>query len=647
MRERRHDRTLRAVTQAASAAPAIDAGDPVHAALRAVFGFEAFRPGQEDVVRALIDRRDVLAVMPTGAGKSLCYQLPAALADGLTVVVSPLIALMDNQLAQLNALGLPAGAVHSNRSREDNVADWKRAAAGALKLLYMAPERLMTPRMLEALERLGVARFVVDEAHCVSQWGHDFRPDYLALGDLRARFPGAPIAAFTATADARTREEIAARLLGPNALIRVEGFDRPNIDVSIWDKTDAKGQLAAFLADRAGEQGVVYCLSRKETEEVADFLNDNGRRAVAYHAGLDPQTRNERLNAFLTEPDLIVAATVAFGMGIDKPDIRFVFHYSMPASIEAYYQEIGRAGRDGAPAHAVMLYGAADAARRRRLIALSETERSEANEKSGGEAPRSRSQAEHRRLDDLIALCESMGCRKRALLAHFGEERAPCGRCDICREEVESVDMAAEARLVIDAVGGVAAGLGPSYLIDILRGELTDKVRARGGDASPAFGAGRAVKASRWRAVIRVMTQRGALAADPEFGTLRLGPNAGAGEALRLRAEPRRKSRRRDQNRPASARQTARAPAPPGHHQGGAPSDDLLRALKQRRLELARERDVPAFVVFSDRTLIDMAAQKPGNHEEFGAVFGVGAKKCAAFADAFLAVIAEHTDRSD
>ncbi|MEL7491356.1 MAG: DNA helicase RecQ [Pseudomonadota bacterium] len=581
--------------------------------LKSVFGFDGFRDGQEEIVDAVIEGRNILAVMPTGAGKSLCYQLPAVMADGLTVVVSPLIALMDNQLALLNSAGVAAGAIHSNRPRADSVADWRRAQSGEMKLLYMAPERLMTPRMIAALKALNVARFVVDEAHCVSQWGHDFRPDYLALGDLRTHFPETPVAAFTATADERTRDEIKTRLLGDKGLVHVHGFNRPNIDIAITEKFQGKNQLLALLEDHKGEQGIIYCLSRKETEEIAALLRDHGLRAVAYHAGLAPEERTERLNDFLTEPDLIVAATVAFGMGIDKPDIRFVFHYALPASIEAYYQEIGRAGRDGAPARAVMLYGGGDAGRRRRMI-----------EKGDGDAaPSSAAMGEHRRLDELVALCEAVTCRREALLAHFGETISPCGACDICRQPPEMVDASAEAALVFDTIRATGQMFGPAFLIEVMRGADTQKVRERNADALAVYGRGKTHNAAAWRSIIRQLAAAGFIDADPQYGSLRLTP-AAEGE---VRFEMRKSTK-------IARRRSGGAPLPSGV------SETLLAALKEKRLTLARERGVPAFVIFTDRTLMDMAKRKPDSASAFGEVFGIGAAKVREFAAEFLPVIA-------
>ncbi|HPE31488.1 MAG TPA: ATP-dependent DNA helicase RecQ [Parvularculaceae bacterium] len=586
------------------------------ARLESVFGFKAFRPGQEEIISAMVGGRNILAVMPTGAGKSLCYQLPALAGEGLTIVVSPLIALIDNQVAQLRSVGAPAEAVHSGRLREDNVAAWRRVASGETRLLYMSPERLMTPRMMEALERLNVARFVIDEAHCISQWGHDFRPDYLGLGILRERFPRARIAAFTATADRRTQEDIHSRLLGPDAAVFVHRLDRPNIEISIEPKRDAQARLLDLAREHKGEQGIIYCLSRKGTEETADFLSANGVKTLAYHAGLDAATRAERLDAFLSEPDLSIAATIAFGMGIDKPDIRYVFHLDIPSSIEAYYQEIGRAGRDGLPSRAVMLFGAGDISRRMRMI-------------DRNDGPEHARRAEQRRLLDLAALCEGDGCRQQAILKHFDQEAPPCGNCDNCRNPPTLSDASAQARLALRAIVESGETYGASYITEVLRGADTEKVRARGHEALTAYGGGAGEPAAFWRSLLRQLVVKHFVFADPEHGVLTI---AEKGNAL-LAGEidfAMRKSEPRTSRRAKAAIAADVAGADP----------DLLQALKARRLELARERGVPAYVVFSDRTLIDMAVKKPSNTEEFSAVFGVGAAKLAEFADEFLAVIA-------
>lgn len=581
--------------------------------LKSVFGFEAFRPGQADIVDDILSDANVLAVMPTGAGKSLCYQLPAVMADGVTIVVSPLIALMDNQLAQLNAMGVGAGAIHSGRAREENVADWRRVQAGEIRLLYMAPERLMTERMLGALGQVSLGRFVVDEAHCVSQWGHDFRPDYLALGDLKKHFPGVPISAFTATADATTRAEIARCLLGKDAKTHIHGFDRPNLSLTVMEKEKPRAQILDLVADHKGEQGIIYCLSRKETDEIAELLTVKGFRAVAYHAGLEAEDRKRRLNAFLTEPDLIVVATVAFGMGIDKPDIRFVFHYAMPASVEAYYQEIGRAGRDGAPARTVMLYGAGDAARRRRMIEMN---------------PEGPSKADHQRLDDLVELCEAVRCRKQALLAYFGEETSPCGACDICVAPPTMVDASGEAGMVLSVISQTGGYFGPTLLIDVLRASRSQKVMDKKFDRLPIYGQGKRYAATRWRTIIRQMVSAGILTIDPDYGSVQLA-NENDAEKAALTFEMREQHLPKRSPSPSATAKTA----PPGM------SQTLFAALKAHRLTLAQARAVPAYVIFSDRTLMDMAAKKPDDVDAFGAVFGVGRAKVEAYAESFLAVI--------
>jgi ATP-dependent DNA helicase RecQ len=419
---------------------AAEAADPLLEALRRRFGYPAFRPGQEAVARALFEGRDALAVMPTGAGKSLCYQLPAAARherDGaMAVVVSPLIALMTDQVQRLVLNGIPAGAINSAADRAGNVETWRAAARGDLALLYMSPERLTDERMLAALARLRLSAIVVDEAHCVSQWGHDFRPEYLALACLKDRFEGVPIGAFTATADAATRREIAAVLLRTGALTQVLGFDRPNIRLAVEPKrgrADALARIAELVAEERGAAGIVYCLSRKDTEATAEMLALSGANAFPYHAGMETEARAEAQDRFMTEPGAVAVATIAFGMGIDKPDVRFVIHAGLPGGMEAYYQEIGRAGRDGQPARATMLFSFADVMARRRMIAQ-------------GDVPERRKQAELRRLQALVSYAESDTCRRVRLLAFFGEESEACGRCDVCETQAATVGRAAPAR---------------------------------------------------------------------------------------------------------------------------------------------------------------------------------------------------------
>ena len=579
--------------------------------LHSVFGFDDFRPGQAEIVEALVAKRDVLAVMPTGAGKSLCYQLPALLGDGITIVISPLIALIDNQLAQLKTLGAAAGAIHSGRERYESVNDWRAAQEGSLKLLYMSPERLMTPRMMSALNSINVERFIVDEAHCVSQWGHDFRPDYFALAQLKEKFPDIPIAAFTATADERTRDDIVSRLLRKKPIVKVHGFNRPNIEIEIRDKDKPKDQLIDLLDDHKNQQGIIYCLSRKETEEVADFLSAKGFCAQAYHAGLDHETRNERLNRFLTDPELIIVATIAFGMGIDKPDIRFVFHYCVPASIEAWYQEIGRAGRDGEPARAIMLYSTSDAARRRRMIEMG--------------APNAAS-ADHKRLDDLLAICERNACRRQALLSHFGEDSPPCNHCDICLTPPEMIDARHEAGLVLQTIAQTGQLYGANFIIDILRGSQAQKIIDKRGDQCTTYEEGKMHNVTTWRTIIRNMTSDGLLHVDPEYGSLQL-------TALSRDSAVTPNFTMRKQVIAKRSRTKKATPTIDPH------SRILLAALKAHRFNLAKERNVPAYVIFTDKTLIDMAHKRPGSKSEFKSIFGVGEAKVRDFSDSFLKII--------
>ncbi len=589
--------------------------------LKDVFGFDAFRPGQEDAVDALLANRNVLTVMPTGSGKSLCFQVPALIFDGLTVVVSPLVALMQDQVAALQLAGVAADSINSSRDRTENVAAWRRVTVGKTRLLYMAPERLMTERMLEALARLPVKLFAVDEAHCISQWGPSFRPEYEGLCRLRDLFPRIPIAALTATADETTREDIAQRLFGGDVQSIVLGFDRPNIKLSVEMKRDWKRQLQAFIARHAGESGIVYCLSRKKTEETAALLAADGVHALAYHAGMDKARREANQNVFMTEPGVVIVATIAFGMGIDKADVRFVFHTDLPGSVEAYYQEIGRAGRDGAAAEAHMVYGLGDIRMRRVFIE---------DEEAGAE----RKRREHKRLDALLGYCEAPDCRRIALLDYFGERIDACGNCDACLDPAERMDGTEEARKILSAVHRSGERFGAAHIIDILRGVETEKIRRFGHHRLSTFGVGEARKKNEWRSLIRQMVATGMLHLDiAGYGGLAVTDKGRAllrGDGVfRYRVDTvpatpaaRRKPRPTELDRPLTDRQTA-----------------LLSALKDLRLRLAKERGVPAYVIFPDRALIDMAQRLPRSVEEFAEVHGVGAVKLKEFAEPFLAAI--------
>ncbi len=590
--------------------------------LKEVFGFEEFRPGQEQAVDALLAGRNVLTVMPTGSGKSLCFQVPALIRDGLTIVVSPLVALMQDQVAALNFAGVAADAINSSRDRAENVAAWQRAASGETRLLYMAPERLMTERMLAALGRLDVGLIAIDEAHCISQWGPSFRPEYHDLSRLREIFPDIPIAALTATADEVTRQDISAQIFAGNAETIVLGFDRPNIKLTVEMKASWKPQILAFIERHRGESGIVYCLSRKKTEEVAAFLADNGVVALAYHAGMDKAVRDANQNIFMTEPGVVIVATIAFGMGIDKSDVRFVFHTDLPGSLEAYYQEIGRAGRDGQPAEAHMLYGLGDIRMRRLFI----------EQEAAGEE---RKRREHRRLDALLGYCESPSCRRSVLLDYFGEESTPCGNCDVCLDPVDMVDGVAEGQMALSAVQQTGQRFGAVHIIDVLRGQMTEKVTEAGHDRLPCFGTGGEHNKEQWRSMIRQLVAVGHLLLDVKgYGGLAITDK---GQSL-LQGEESFQYRQDTMRRTAPARRKNRSANLVAEL--SAAEMEILGRLKALRLRLAKERGVPAYVVFSDKSLADMAQRQPKNTAEFAEVNGVGAAKLRDFAAPFLEAIA-------
>jgi ATP-dependent DNA helicase RecQ len=598
--------------------------------LREVFGFVDFRPGQEDIVDHLIGGRHVLAVMPTGSGKSLCYQVPALVKQGLTIVVSPLVALMQDQVAALKLAGVAAETINSAASREYNVDIWKRVAAGLVRILYLAPERLMTERMISALQRLDVNLIAVDEAHCISQWGASFRPEYEALHGLRDAFPDAPIGAFTATADEAARRDIVTKLFGGRAEVFVSGFDRPNIKLTVHNKDNAKQQLLRFLEDHTSESGIVYALSRKSTEEIAEFLVGKKHRAVAYHAGLTPTQRSDAQDLFMTEKGVIVCATIAFGMGIDKPDVRFVFHSDLPSSLDAYYQEIGRAGRDGAAAEAHMVFGLGDIRLRRQFI-------------EQGDASDEHKRRENRRLDALVSYCEAPSCRRVSLLGYFGEDSEACGNCDVCLSPGKTIDGTVDAKQVLETVRATGERFGAVHIVDVLMAKPNDRAVALNHTELHVFGLGKDRPRTEWQGIIRQLVGAGFLVHDVGgYGGLSLAPKGrallgGTGEFRYRQLEPRLTQK--------SARAAIIATLTEADPRAGA----LLVRLKALRVTLAKKARVPAYVIFSDRTLIDMAAKVPLTKWDFGEVHGVGAAKQEQFADVFLREIAafvkEHAAR--
>ncbi len=590
--------------------------DAARAILKETFGFAGFRPGQAEIVGALMAGENVLAVMPTGSGKSLCYQLPALAGGSLTVVVSPLIALMRDQVAALRLNGVAAGALNSATPRAEAADTHRQMREGRLRLLYISPERLMREEVLDGLARHAPARFAIDEAHCISQWGHDFRPDYRRLAELPDRFPDARFSAFTATADAITRQDIVERLFGGRAKVFVAGFDRPNLRIGIAPRNSAARQIDSLLDRYNGASGIVYTLSRKAAEQTAHRLAAAGRTALPYHAGMDQGDRDRHQDRFLTEDGVVMVATIAFGMGIDKPDVRFVAHANIPSTVEAFYQEIGRAGRDGLPAETLMLYGMDDIRLRRLMI-------------DDSERPEEAKRVEHQRLNALLALCETAGCRRQALLGYFGEACDPCGNCDRCLAPVETIDGAVIAQKALSAALRTGERFGAEHLVAVLRGEETEKVRQFGHDRLPTFGVGADIGKTLWRSYLRQLVAADVLRIDlGGYGGLQLGGKGRAvlkgAESVALHGEAARESK---------SRKRAAAPLP-------ADVDEALFArLKDLRLEIARADGVPPYVVFHDRSLQDMAARKPRSLHALAACHGVGARKLERYGDRFLAAI--------
>jgi ATP-dependent DNA helicase RecQ len=592
--------------------------------LRTVFGFPEFRGLQEEIIRHVAGGGDALVLMPTGSGKSLCYQIPSITRPGLGLVVSPLIALMQDQVTALKELGVRAACLNS--SLEEHEARRVLAAldAGELDLLYVAPERLLMDRFLARLAEIPLALFAIDEAHCVSQWGHDFRPEYLQLSVLHERWPGVPRIALTATADPPTRREIAAKLGLTDAPLFAGGFDRPNIRYRVTPKSDARRQLARLVREEhGGDSGIVYCLSRKRTEDVCAFLQAEGIKALPYHAGLDAATRRANQERFVNDDIAVIVATVAFGMGIDKPDVRFVHHFDPPKSIEAYYQETGRAGRDGLPATASMTWGLADVALLRRLIDQG--------------ADETRRRVEQSKLSALLGFCETPRCRRQVLLEYFSDQLpAPCGNCDNCLETPDVWDGTAAAQKALSAIVRTNQIFGQAYVIDVLLGNRTGRVERFGHDRLPTFGVGKELDKREWQSVIRQLVAAGCLAVDVDgHGGLRL-----AGDAREILQGRQRIALRRDLAPAKRARSRRAQPGTASRLVTGDANDALFEALRAKRLELARAQGVPPYVVFSDRTLLEIATSRPSSEEELRTIYGVGETKLARYGAAFLDVVA-------
>jgi ATP-dependent DNA helicase RecQ len=591
--------------------------------LRKTYGYPNFRGEQAEIIEHVVSGQNAFVLIPTGGGKSLCYQIPSLLRPGVGIIVSPLIALMQDQVDAMKQLGVQAAAINSNMEGDDIARTKQRLRRGELDLLYVAPERLLMDDFLDLLHESPIALFAIDEAHCVSQWGHDFRPHYVQLGMLAEKFPEVPRIALTATADGPTRKDIVERLHLTNGRTFVAGFDRPNIRYSIEIKKDPRKQLLNFIKDmHAQDSGIVYCLSRKSTEETAEWLAGQGMRAFPYHAGLPAEVRSRNQGRFLREDNIVMVATIAFGMGIDKPDVRFVVHMNIPKNIEAYYQETGRAGRDGLPANALMLYSLQDSTQLRKFI-------------DDSEAPDIQKRIEHRKLNALLGLCEAASCRRKILLEYFGDTGGSCGNCDNCLFPPETFDGTVAAQKALSCCYRTGQRFGTNHLIEVLLGNADERMQQLGHDRLSTFGIGREHEKSEWQSIFRQLVAINLLAVDSsEFGSVKITLQGNLflkqRETLRLRKWERAVK--------AKERRSSRASVTFDEQGDG----DLFQALRAKRLELAREQNVAPFVIFHDRVLKEMAVKKPTSWKEFGEINGVGQAKLERYWDEFTGVVLTH-----
>ncbi|HRI76894.1 MAG TPA: DNA helicase RecQ [Alphaproteobacteria bacterium] len=590
--------------------------------LQKTYGFDAFRGAQGDIIQHVAAGGDAFVLMPTGGGKSLCYQIPALLRGGVGIVISPLIALMQNQVEALQQLGIRAAAINSNVDGNVIASTKDAMLRGLIDLVYVAPERLLMDDFLALLDEAPIALFAIDEAHCVSQWGHDFRPHYKQLSVLAERYPYAPRIALTATADAPTRRDIVECLKLQDGRSFIAGFDRPNIHYTILPKESGRTQILNFIRqNHAEDSGIVYCLSRKLTEETADWLSREGFTALPYHAGLAAEVRSAHLARFLKEEKIIMVATIAFGMGIDKPDVRFVAHMTIPKNIEAYYQETGRAGRDGMPSNALMVYGAQDAVMQRQFI-------------EDSDAPDAQKRIEHQKLNALLGLCETAGCRRQVLLEYFGDSCAPCGNCDTCLSPPETFDGTLAAQKALSTAYRTGQRYGAGYLIDVLGGNADERITRNGHDQTSTFGIGKDMNKTEWQSIFRQLIARNLLQTDSEHGGLSMTAQGQAflreKQTIRLR-------------KPARRAALSRKPSRGGADASVLPDEDqtLLAALKSTRLEIARAQGVPPYVIFHDKSLVDMALLKPASMTDMALVHGIGEQKLKKYGPAFLEVIAK------